>query len=70
MFATIVKKIFGSKSERDVKRLRPLVAKINALEEQYQSLTEEQLKLPGGAAFSQGGMAASQECMDALKQWM
>ena len=33
-------------------------------------LTEEQLKLPGGAAFSQGGMAASQECMDALKQWM
>ena len=44
MFATIVKKIFGSKSERDVKRLRPLVAKINALEEQYQSLTEEQLK--------------------------
>ena len=44
MFATIVKKIFGSKSARDVKRLRPLVAKINALEEQYQSLTEEQLK--------------------------
>ena len=44
MFATIVKKIFGSKSERDVKRLRPLVAKINALEESYQSLTEEQLK--------------------------
>ena len=44
MFATIVKKIFGSKSERDVKRLRPLVAKINALEESYQSLTDEQLK--------------------------
>lgn len=33
-------------------------------------LTEEQLKLPGGAAFSQGGMAASQECMDALKKWL
>ncbi len=44
MFATIVKKIFGSKSDRDVKRLRPLVAKINALEESYQSLTEEQLR--------------------------
>ena len=44
MFATIIKKIFGSKSERDVKRLRPLVAKINALEESYQSLTDEQLK--------------------------
>ena len=43
MFATIVKKIFGSKSARDVKRLRPLVEKINRLEESYQSLTDEQL---------------------------
>ena len=44
MFATIVKKIFGSKSARDVKRLRPLVEKINRLEESYQSLTDEQLR--------------------------
>ena len=44
MYSTTIKKIFGSKSERDVKRLRPLVAKINALEKSYQSLTDEQLK--------------------------
>ena len=42
-YAPIVKKIFGSKSARDVKRLRPLVEKINRLEESYQSLTDEQL---------------------------
>ena len=44
MSDTIFKKIFGSESERDVKRLRPVVATINALEESYLSLTEEQLK--------------------------
>ncbi len=44
MFANLVKKVFGSKSARDVRRLRPLVAKINELEESYQALTEEQLR--------------------------
>jgi preprotein translocase subunit SecA len=44
MDGNILKKIFGSKSARDVKRLRPLVARINALEESYQSLTDEQLR--------------------------
>ena len=41
---TILKAIFGSKAERDVKKVRPYVKKINDLEVQYQSLTEEQLK--------------------------
>ncbi|MGN0827312.1 MAG: preprotein translocase subunit SecA [Kiritimatiellia bacterium] len=40
----LLKVLFGSKNERDVKRLRPLVARINAIEQQLQSLTEEQLK--------------------------
>ena len=44
MDGNLLKKIFGSKSARDVKRLRPLVARINALEESYQSLTDEQLR--------------------------
>ena len=39
-----MKAIFGSKAERDVKRVRPFVQKINALEEQYQSLSDDQLK--------------------------
>ena len=40
----LLKKIVGSKNERDLKRLRPLVGKINEFEESYQSLTEAELK--------------------------
>ena len=44
MLTKILKSIFGSKSGRDVKKLRPLVARINALEEEYQKLSDEELK--------------------------
>ncbi|MGE4488259.1 MAG: preprotein translocase subunit SecA [Kiritimatiellales bacterium] len=44
MITTALKKIFGSKNERDVKKMMPLVQKINALEEEYQRLSEDQLK--------------------------
>ena len=37
-------KIFGTKSQRDVKKILPLVTKVNELEEEYQNLSEEQLK--------------------------
>ena len=36
--------LFGTKHARDVKRLRPIVAKINAYDEEYKALTDEQLK--------------------------
>lgn len=44
MFGTTLKKIFGTKHQRIVKSLKPVVARINALEESYQSLTDEQLQ--------------------------
>jgi preprotein translocase subunit SecA len=44
MGTNIVTKIFGSKHERDVKKIRPLVDEINQLYEQYQSLSDEDLK--------------------------
>ena len=44
MIGFIIKKIFGSKNDREVKRLRPLVAKINALEQELQSGSEEVLR--------------------------
>ncbi len=44
MLVPVLKKIFGTKSQRDLRRMRPLVAKINALEVSYQSLTEDELK--------------------------
>ncbi|MEM7392443.1 MAG: preprotein translocase subunit SecA, partial [Verrucomicrobiota bacterium] len=34
----------GTKNERDVRKLKPLVDQINRLEEEYQSLSEEELK--------------------------
>ncbi|MEE9369581.1 MAG: preprotein translocase subunit SecA [Pontiella sp.] len=40
----ILKKILGSKNERDLKKLRPLVGKINAFDEEYKALSDEQLQ--------------------------
>ena len=37
-------KVFGSKHERDIKRLQPLVATINDFEPEIQALTDEQLQ--------------------------
>ena len=41
MIGYIVKKLIGSKNDREVKRLRPLVARINALEAELQGLGKE-----------------------------
>ncbi len=40
----LIRKIVGTKNERDVKKMRPLVAKINQLEEELQKLSDDQLK--------------------------
>jgi len=40
----ILKKILGSKNERDLKKMRPLVDKINVLDEEYKALSDEQLQ--------------------------
>ena len=44
MLDTIFAKIFGTKNEREVKRLRPLIERINALEPEMQSLTDAELR--------------------------
>src|SRR5689334_6613801 len=44
MIGFIVKKFIGSRNEREVKRLRPLVAKINALEAELQKAPEDVLR--------------------------
>jgi preprotein translocase subunit SecA len=40
----ILKRLFGTKHQRDVRAMQPLVDKINALEEGYQSLSESALR--------------------------
>ncbi|MFH1596896.1 MAG: DEAD/DEAH box helicase, partial [Pseudomonadota bacterium] len=44
MIDYFLKKIFGSKNERDLKRLAPLVDRINALEPQFRVLSDAQLR--------------------------
>ncbi|MEO0072910.1 MAG: preprotein translocase subunit SecA [candidate division WOR-3 bacterium] len=41
MFLQILKKIFGTKHEREMKRLWPIVHRINEIAEQYKSLADE-----------------------------
>ena len=44
MINTLLGKVFGTKNEREVKRLMPQVEAINALEPQMQKLSDEQLR--------------------------
>ncbi len=58
----ILKKILGSKNERDLKKMKPLVARINEFDEQLKALDDEALKaktrefqerLAGGATLEE-----------------
>lgn len=44
MLTKIIQKVLGDPNEKEIKRIKKIVEKINAQEEQYQALTEEQLK--------------------------
>ena len=44
MFAPLLKKLFGSKNEREVKRLLKAVQSVNAFEEKMVALSDEQLR--------------------------
>jgi len=48
MFNAILKKIVGSKNERELKRLQPLVVKINELESKIQPLSDDLLRAKTG----------------------
>src|SRR6202047_1769184 len=43
-FSTIGRKIFGSKNDREVKRLRPMVDEINGLEPEFEKLSDDELR--------------------------
>ena len=44
MYKWLIRKIFGTKNERDLKRLQPYVAAITELEPQIQKLSDDQLR--------------------------
>ncbi len=43
-FGTITKKVLGTPNDRKVKSMRSVVAKINALEPEFEKLTDEGIK--------------------------
>ena len=45
MFSSFVKKFIGSKNEREIKKMWPIVERINAFEGSISTLSDEQLKL-------------------------
>src|SRR3954470_8955126 len=44
MIGQLLAKVIGTENEREIKRLRPRVAEINALEPGIQALSDEQLR--------------------------
>src|SRR5437763_12628911 len=44
MVAWILKKILGSKNQRELKRLMPMVRRINELDEQFKALSDDELR--------------------------
>ncbi len=44
MYKWLIRKIFGTKNERDLKKLRPLVSAINELEPRIQALSDSELR--------------------------
>jgi preprotein translocase subunit SecA len=44
MVSWILRKVLGSKNQREVRRIRPVVDKINRLEQEYQALSQDALR--------------------------
>ena len=44
MVSWILKKILGSKNQREIKRLHPIVRSINAFDEQFKALSDDELR--------------------------
>ena len=49
MLGNMIKAVFGSKNERELKRLEPVVAQINELEPDFQKLPNEQFPAKTGS---------------------
>jgi preprotein translocase subunit SecA len=64
MVAWVFKKILGSQNQREIKRLMPTVRRINELEEQFRSLSDDELR--GKTAQWQAELAAIE---DADARW-
>src|SRR5882672_5592325 len=66
MLGQILTKVIGTQNEREIKRLRPRVAEISALEPQIQPLTDEQLR--GKTAEFKARVAGGESLSDVLPE--
>ena len=64
MLDTLLAKVVGTQNERELKRLRPLVAEVNAIEPAIQALSDEQLR--GKTAEFRQRQAAGESLDDLL----
>ncbi len=62
-FISTLSKIFGTKQDRDMKRLRPILEKVNAAWESIKSLSDDELR---GKTDEFKGRVASGETLDSL----
>jgi preprotein translocase subunit SecA len=44
MFDSMMRKLFGTKQDRDIRALRPILDQVNSLEKKYQAMTDDELK--------------------------
>ena len=62
----LITKIFGTRSQRELRRIQPMVDKILALEEEYKALSEQQLK--GKTAEFKNRLAEGESLDDLLPE--
>ena len=62
----LFKKLFGTQSEREIKKIQPIVDKIIALEEEYKALSQEQLQ--GKTAIFKERLAQGETLDDILPE--
>jgi preprotein translocase subunit SecA len=62
----LLTKLFGTRSEREIKKIQPIVDQILALEEEYKALSEEELK--GKTALFKARLAEGEDLDDLLPE--
>ena len=62
----LFEKLFGTRSQRELKKIQPIVDKILALEEEYKALSEEALK--GKTALFKDRLAKGESLDDLLPE--
>ena len=62
----LLTKLFGTRSEREIKKIKPIVDKILAMEDEYAALSEEELR--GKTALFKSRLAEGETLDDLLPE--